>query len=99
MDMHLQTSECILLYLHAYTNTHYSAGCEAGEVRLRGGIDPSNGRVEVCQFTTWGAVCNDEWDDNDARVVCRQLGYNPEGLYGHACKTIIHIASLNYEVS
>ena len=53
--------------------------CEDGEVRLQRGTDNSNGRVEVCQFGTWGAVCNDEWDDNDARVVCGQLGYDPQG--------------------
>ena len=53
--------------------------CEDGDVRLQGGIDSSNGRVEVCKFRVWGAVCNDEWDDSDARVVCRQLGYDPEG--------------------
>ena len=63
-------------------NTYFSAVCEAGDVRLRGGIDSSNGHVEVCQFRTWGAVCSDGWDDNDARVVCAQLGYDPQGLCG-----------------
>ena len=49
-------------------------------MRLRGGTDSSNGRVEVCQFGTWGAVCSDVWNDNNARVVCGQLGYDPQGL-------------------
>ena len=54
-------------------------GCEDGEVRLQDGIDSSNGRVEVCQYRTWGAVCTDGWDSDDAEVVCHQLGYDPKG--------------------
>ena len=52
-------------------------------MRLRDGTDPSNGRVEICQHRTWGAVCSGEWDDNAARVVCGQLLYNPEGELMH----------------
>ena len=76
---------CVHLVIVYEYYAYYSAGCEDGEVRLQGGTDPSNGRVEVCQFRAWGGVCNDEWDDNDARVVCGQLEYQPEGMYGHDC--------------
>ena len=62
--------------------TDEATSCEDGEVRLEGGFSPSNGRVEFCQYRTWGAVCGEGWDDNDARVVCGQLGYsNPEGFH------------------
>ena len=51
-------------------------GCENGDVRLQDGLNPSNGRLEICQYNTWGAVCTNKWDRDDARVVCRQLGYD-----------------------
>ncbi len=53
--------------------------CRSGEVRLGGGVDASQGRVEVCFNNIWGTVCDDSWDDNAAAVVCRQLGLHEEG--------------------
>ena len=39
------------------------------------------GSVEVCIDESWIAVCNEFWDDRDASVICRQLGYSSDGTY------------------
>ena len=53
--------------------------CEDGDIRLSGGRHYREGRVEVCRNQQWGRVCDDVWDENDATVVCRQLGLSEEG--------------------
>ncbi|XP_044180575.1 fibroblast growth factor receptor 3-like isoform X2 [Acropora millepora] len=45
-------------------------------VRLAG-VDGINyaGRVEVFYQGKWGKICRNNWDINDVKVVCRQLGF------------------------
>ena len=56
------------------TNTTTTYVCEQGAIRLKAGSSSTNGRVEICNNNTWGAVCRNLWNNVDAHVACRQLG-------------------------
>ena len=53
--------------------------CSYGDIRLVGGTENYEGRVEICINDEWGTVCDDSWGDTDAQIVCNQLGYEPQG--------------------
>ncbi|XP_054002582.1 uncharacterized protein LOC128889196 isoform X3 [Hylaeus anthracinus] len=58
-----------------------SEHCDAPfEIRLANGSSPLEGRVEVRHHGIWGTVCDDDFSNAEATVICRSLGYGGPAL-------------------
>ena len=72
----------VLLYNSVFfiVNGVQYSNCSNGAIRLTGGSNGYEGRVEICANGVWGSFCDRYWDSSVASAVCQQLGY--EGQYG-----------------
>ncbi len=52
--------------------------CNDGDLRLvsNSSMTEGEGSVEICINNSYGAICDDFWDVQDAIVVCNQLRYS-----------------------
>ncbi|XP_033638727.1 deleted in malignant brain tumors 1 protein-like isoform X2 [Asterias rubens] len=61
-----------------------SPDASPGDIRLVGGSNPYEGRLEVFLAGTeeWATVCSEHWDFIRAEQVCEKLGYRPATSIG-----------------
>ena len=45
-------------------------------IRLVGGANQYEGRVEICINNVWGTICDSMWGQQEASVACKQLGFS-----------------------
>ena len=72
---HWQFLHDLLSFVAAPSSLSALFQCQSGAVRLADGLVAGQGRVEVCANGVWGPVCNRGWGENEALVVCKQLGF------------------------
>ncbi|XP_019860896.1 PREDICTED: deleted in malignant brain tumors 1 protein-like, partial [Amphimedon queenslandica] len=79
-------NENSLIHCHNYASNSYCGkaigftcssvvNCSNGTIHLTDGEGDNEGRVEICTDGIWMTIDARYWNYNNAKVVCRQLGY------------------------
>ena len=76
----------IFLLIITDTTRIWDSNPYPGMIRLQGGAFVNQGRVEVYCNGQWGTICDDGFDNDDANMICIQLGYTNFTYYNHLMK-------------
>lgn len=76
---------------HSFSNLGL---CNDTDLRLVGGVNEREGRIEICFNETWGTVCSNGWTSSDANVACRQLGFSKIGNHYEVIVSSVSCVSL-----
>ena len=80
-----------------YRTAHTPGTCVAGNVRLIGGLVPTEGTVQMCVGGRWRELCYSSWGYQEAFVVCRQLGLPATGECVIICDNKFSIIKLQLQ--
>ena len=72
----------LMIYFHPMPHSFACIAQSNGDIRLVG--SDHEGRLEIYLDSEWGTVCNDFFGQDEADVVCHQLGYEDADDYGSA---------------
>lgn len=65
----------ICLFYFVVLSESDGQGRGRNDIRLVNGESSNTGFLEVYHEGVWGRVCDDSFDNRDAQVGCRMLGY------------------------
>ncbi|WAQ95363.1 DMBT1-like protein, partial [Mya arenaria] len=75
-------SMCNMVETNCSSSISAGINCKT-PIRLVNGTGPQSGRVELKYRGQWGTICDDNFDDLEANVICNMLGFSGKNAKAH----------------
>ena len=77
----IRTSVSLCQSHRFFSHINCIAICTESSLRLQGGTDSTEGRLEICALEAWRTICDTNFGREDATVACKQLGFSRHSQY------------------